>query len=135
MFDLRRILLRQNRLALLLIALALCLKAAVPAGFMAEAANGSITVRICDGQSHGTGTVALPLAPGAGKHDGRTHGADGVPCAYTALSLGALGGTDPLLLEAAIAFLLLLGLAPLVSPALRRIAFAIPPLRGPPIPA
>ena len=134
MFDLRRILLRQNRLALLLIALALCLKAAVPAGFMAEAANGSITVRICDGQSHGV-SVAVPLEQGGGKHDARGHGSDGVPCAYTALSLGALGGADPLLLDAAIAFLLLLGFAPLAAPALRRIAFALPPLRGPPIPA
>ena len=53
MLTLRRIFLRQNRLAILLIALALCLKAAVPAGFMAEAVNGSITVRICNGQSHG----------------------------------------------------------------------------------
>jgi hypothetical protein len=78
--------------------------------------------------------ISLPFKSGAGDHDRHAHEAGSAPCAYSVLSLGALGAADSLLLQTAIAFLLLLGLAPLVSPALRRIAFAIPPLRGPPIP-
>jgi hypothetical protein len=53
-------------------------------------------------------------------------------CAFTGLGHSALGGTDPLLLAAALAFILLLGLAPLPALPRRDIPFLRPQLRGPP---
>lgn len=124
-----RIFLKQHRwLALWLIAAALAVKALVPAGYMlADTGGKTLTMAICDGNGPATMTVEVPMDPGhkapdSGKQD----------CAYSGLAHAALGGADPALLLAAIAFLLALGFAPLTAPALRRRAFARPPSQGPP---
>lgn len=93
------------RLTLVLLALALAVKAVVPTGFMLSAdGDRFLTVTIC---SDASGTpkqmwIALP-----GKQDsGGDHsdaGAAATHCAFSGLGHSALGGADPLLLVAALA--------------------------------
>lgn len=129
MTGIRSILLRHRRLAALLLALTLCLKALVPAGYMMDSGSSTLTMRICDGQTVKLVEVAIPSSKGAsGSADPQLAG----DCAYGALSMGALSVTDLAILAAQLAFVLLLGFAPLAAPAVRRTPFASPPQRGPP---
>ncbi|WP_137863778.1 MULTISPECIES: DUF2946 family protein [unclassified Sphingomonas] len=127
-----RVFLREHRwLALWLIAAALAVKALVPQGYMlADTGGKTLTVAICDGSGPATMAITLPMdpdhakAPDSAKQDGG--------CAYSSLSHAITSGTDPVLLLAAIAFLLALGFAPAPQPMIRRRAFAQPPAQGPP---
>ncbi len=118
----------------MLLALALAVKALVPAGFMiAPAGERFLMVTIC---SEATGVpkqmqIAIPEKPGAdGDH---AEAADkGHPCAFSGLGHALLGGAIPALLAGALAFILLIGLAPLPTLPARAIAFLRPSLRGPP---
>ncbi len=122
------------RLMLVLLALALAVQAVVPAGFMLSADSARfLTVTICSDASGSPKQmqIALPDKPGKGGN----HAADGdkgQPCAFSGLGQSALGGTDPLLLAAALAFILLIGIAALPALPLRDIPFLRPQLRGPP---
>lgn len=123
------------RLTLALLAVALAVKALVPAGFMIGASGDRfLTVTIC---SDATGVpkqmqIAIPDKDG-GDH---AEAADkGQPCAFAGLGHAGLTGTDPVLLAAAIAFILLIGLAPLPALPSRETPFLRPPLRGPPSPS
>ena len=122
------------RLTLVLLALALAVKAVVPAGFMLSASGDRfLTVTICSdaGGSPKQMQIAIP-----GKQDtGDDHSeaaSKATHCAFSGLGHSALGGADPLLLAAALAFILLLGLAPLPALPARDIPFLRPQLRGPP---
>ena len=124
------------RLWLALMLLALAVKALLPAGFMVSATGERfLTVTIC---ADASGTPKQMQIAIQGKDDiGGDHSkaADkGQPCAFSGLGHAALGGFDPVLMAAAIAFVLLAGFAPLRPPALRDAAFLRPPLRGPPSP-
>ena len=122
------------RLTLVLLGLALAVKALVPAGFMLSSGGERfLTVTIC---SDATGVpkqmqIAIPDKPGAnGDH---AEAADkGQPCAFSGLGHVGLSAADPVLLAAAIAFILLVGLAPLPALPARATPFLRPPLRGPP---
>lgn len=119
------------RLAAVLLALALAVKALVPAGFMLQAGGERfLTVTICSDASGTAQTMRIALPDKPGGHSDMADKAE--PCAFAGLGHGALAGADPLLLAAAIAFVLLLGLAPLDAPPARAIPFLRPPLRGPP---
>ena len=134
MTRLRALIRDHARLTLVLLALALAVKAVVPAGFMLSAGGDRfLTVTIC---SDASGTpkqmqIAIP-----GKQDsGGDHSdaaAKATHCAFSGLSHSALGGADPLLLAGALAFILLVGLAPLPALPRRDIPFLRPQLRGPP---
>lgn len=125
------------RLALVLLALALAVKAVVPAGFMLSAGGDRfLTVTIC---SDASGTpkqmqIAIPGKKTAGG-DHSDPGAKVTHCAFSGLGHAALGGVDPLLLAGALAFILLVGLAPLPALPARALSFLRPPLRGPPLSA
>jgi hypothetical protein len=126
---LRAFFLRHRRMAALLIALTLAMKALVPAGFMLGSDSRVLTVQICAdalGQQV-TQKIVLPAS-----HSGEDKAKSDSPCHFTALGHAMLGGADPLLLAVALAFVLALGFAPVLAPAPRRIAFLRPPLRGPP---
>lgn len=119
------------RLAALLLVLALCVKAVIPAGYMLETSpQRTVSIAVC-ADSSGAGhaiEVAIPAKP-TGKADG-VH--KQVACGFASLADSALGGADAFLLALAFAFILVLGLAPA-----RRLPFARafhlrPPLRGPP---
>lgn len=130
-----RALIRDHRtLALVLAMLALCVKMAVPQGYMlASSGQKFLTVQLCfDGTEHRTATIAIPMK---GKAEGGDKSGTTKPdssCAFTSLAMGSLGGADAPLLAIALAFILALGFAP-VAPILRSRASRLrPPLRGPP---
>lgn len=125
-----RVFLKEHRwLALWLIATALAAKALVPAGYMlGETGGKTLTMVICDGSGPATMTVDIPMDPDHAKpSDGGKQ-----DCAWSGLGHAMLGGADPVLLLAALAFLLALGFAPAATPVLRPRAFALPPAQGPP---
>lgn len=127
---------KHARLSLGLLVLALAIKALLPAGFMVSATDERfLTVTICADASGTTKQMQIALQ---GKDDiGGDHSEvpdKGQPCAFSGLGHAALGGVDPALLVAAIAFILVARHALLRSPALGDIAFLRPPLRGPPSP-
>lgn len=134
MSSLRALSHRYAQLTLVLVALALAVKALVPAGYMISS-NGErfLTVTICADAS-GTPKQMRIAIPDKNETGGdHSEAADkSQPCAFAGLGHAALGGADPLLLAAALAFILLVGLAPLRNPPARDIPFLRPPLRGPP---
>ena len=117
-----------------LVAIALAVKALVPAGYMISPAGGRfLTVTICADAS-GTPKQMRIAIPDKNQTGGdHSEAADkSQPCAFSGLGHAALGGADPILLAAALAFILLIGFAPLRAPPARNLAFLRPPLRGPP---
>lgn len=127
---LRAILICQRSWSILLIALAIALKALVPAGYMIASEAKVLSIAVCHDISS-TDTARDVVIPMKGK--------DGVPgkpakgeCPYGALAMAGLGGADIALLALALAFILALGFAPRRTPRVACPAFLRPPLRGPP---
>lgn len=134
MSALRAFLRDHRRLAVLLLALALLVKALVPAGFMLASGARVLTVEICADPS-GTRMTKQIVIPADGKSHqspGDHAKADGA-CAFSGLHMAALGGADAALLTLALAFILLLGFAPQAPPLAAEPAYLRPPLRGPPL--
>ncbi|ATE65091.1 hypothetical protein [Rhizorhabdus dicambivorans] len=123
---------RHAGLAMLLVALALAVRALVPAGYMAGTSSTGLTVELCSGVAGESITIALPTDPAKDGH-GKAQ-ADG-PCSFAALGLPAGPVTDPIQLALAIAFILLLGLLGETAPPVARRSQIRPPLRGPPLAA
>jgi len=130
MHSLRASILGKRHLALLLIALALLMKAVLPAGYMVSSASKILTITIC---SDGTGsaTKAQIEIPAKGTPEG-DHGKLDGHCPYSSLSMAAMGGAPALLLALTFAFTLLLGLPPARHLPFLRATHLRPPLRGPP---
>ncbi|OCC25538.1 hypothetical protein MB02_02580 [Croceicoccus estronivorus] len=128
-------------LAASLLALALCMKALVPAGYMIGNASPDSTVlnvQLCTASLDGpvSHQIVIPqdeknAAPGSQDDGGHDKSHNGV-CPYTALSMASLSGADAALLAVALLFILALGFAKVRSPRVERPAFFTPPLRGPP---
>ena len=123
----------RNRAFAALLALALAMKALVPAGYMALPGAQLLSVSICADASGGAELhqIAIPMkgdpAPAGGEH-----GKSAVPCAFSALSMASLGGADAPLLALALAFVLVAGLIAATPPPASAQAHLRPPLRGPP---
>jgi len=127
-----RALIRNHRhLAIALLVLALCVKAAIPAGFMlSHSASSVVTITIC-ADSTGEPQAMQMVIPGKHSSKADETGKTG-HCAFSGLSQAMIGGANAFLLALAFAFIVVLGLAPA-----RRLPFAQtfhlrPPLRGPP---
>ena len=119
-----------RHLALLVLALAFLVRAALPAGYMvARDASSVITIAVCSDATgeHKVTQLVVPAKPGAPVKPAK----DG-SCAFSAMAKGTLGGTDPILLALAFAFILVLGLAPARMLPARPVPHTQPPLRGPP---
>ncbi|MFM6852532.1 MAG: hypothetical protein ACKOUM_00435 [Sphingopyxis sp.] len=133
MFALRAFALRHARFAALLLVLAIAVRALVPAGYMVARGPLLLNLTYCvDGSSNQRVQVAIPMNADAGKKAGSGTGHDR-PCAFTALSMAALGGADPVVLLGALLFLLALGFAPVPRPVVPFWPRIRPPLRGPPL--
>jgi hypothetical protein len=113
---------------------ALALKIAIPGGYMLSADQGRLAVTVCRGVAPSTRPTAMPRMHGAMKHHApdAPHGQDELPCAFAGLSHQALGAVDPILLVAAIAFIMAFGIAPVPPTPIERRDHLRPPLRGPP---
>lgn len=122
------------RLTLVLAVLALAVKALVPAGYMISAAGERfLTVTICADASGTPKQMRIAIPDENDTGGDHSEAADkSQPCAFSGIGHAALGGADPVLLAAALAFILLIGLAPLRAPPARDASFLRPPLRGPP---
>lgn len=132
MHRLRHLILANRPFACAILALALMMKLALPAGFMPTVNNGQIQVTLCSGT--GPMTVVMTI-PGLdhGKQDGEGHsGKSEQPCAFSGLSAPSLAATDPILLAAAILLILALGIRPMVVLTSTAPPHLRPPLRGPP---
>jgi hypothetical protein len=133
---LRNLIYARRLLAIALLAMALCVKALVPSGYMVSASGKTITVGLCtDGIGAAKSmTITIPMdpsAPGNPTHKGKADS----PCAFSAVSMAATGGADAPLLALALAFVLALGIFADPAPA-RAAAFRIlPPSQGPPVSA
>jgi len=124
---------RHAALAMLIAAVALAVRALVPAGYMSSASSTGLTVELCSGVAGKTVTIAIPTTPSEQEH-GKSTQADG-SCAFAALGLAASPAADPIQLAIAILFVLAIGLrSDGVSPPSRRTQLR-PPLRGPPLAA
>lgn len=129
MTALRALLRARYLLALLLVALALAVRMLVPAGTMPASGSRVLTVQICADASGLPHSRAIVIP---GKPDSQKGSAAKGHCAFAGLGTAALEAADPVLLAAALVFILLAGLA-LACPALpARIRRFHPPLRGPP---
>lgn len=124
---------QHQRLAFLLVALALCVRAIVPQGYMFTPGNGTILVTLCSAQ--GSQMVALDIAPDAADHDGDHQDGTpaGAPCAFAGLGMVAAPGADIVLLALALAYVLALGFLPILVPWARAPTRLRPPLRAPPV--
>lgn len=133
MTALRQHLMRRPVLAAWLVAFALLMKVLVPTGYMfGTSPTGSITIELCSG--YGPVMVAAPvhgMAHHHGKHDHQ--GKEMPPCAFSGLSAPSLAGADPLVLAAAIAFIILTVFRIAARYTLPDApSYLRPPLRGPP---
>lgn len=120
----------RRHLALLLIAAAVAMKALVPTGYMIEGGFKVLSISIC---ADSTGErlvhkVAVPTSRGSGEGEAQGKGI----CAFSALNGAALGGAGQALLALMLAFILVLGFAPVSRPVPAGAARLRPPLRGPP---
>ena len=123
---------RHRTAALWLFALALLVKAVVPAGYMVGQSDvRTFDIIICSDPTGRfiTQKLVVPF-DSKGQHDG-DQAAKG-DCAFTALGHAAAPATNPTLLLAAIVFILALGFTGLPAPTLRHPPYIRPPLRGPP---
>jgi hypothetical protein len=131
---LRRLILRHRPAAAWLVAFALLMRLLVPTGYMPSMANGRIGIELCPG----TAPVKLQATahgsmPGITHHEEEGgHEQPEQPCAYAGLSAPTLGGTDPLLLTAALAYVAAVALRVAPPPASAQPHHLRPPLRGPP---
>ena len=138
MIGLRHHLMRHRRLAAWLIVLTLLVKLIVPSGYMLGWSGGRVTAELCSGVAPAPAVAhAMPGMVGMAHHTpDKTpeHGKVEMPCAFAGLVAPALGGADPLLLAAAIAFIVATVFR-LAAPrrAARARPYLRPPLRGPPI--
>lgn len=136
MQPLRILLARYRPLAMMIIAAALVLKAVLPSGFMiASAPDRLLTITVCSETTGGMKQMQIAVPQ---RHD--TSGATDTAkkdghCAFSGHAQDMLGGADAVLLAAALAFILLLGFAPIRQVALRRLHHLRPPPCGPPLTA
>jgi hypothetical protein len=130
----RALILGHRQLAMLLLALALCVKALVPAGFMVERKAMVLTVSICaDGLgARTTQQMVIPMKPDPASHGGEQSKRDG-SCGFTSLGFGALAVADSALLAAAMLFILALGFTAVVQRRFVAPVRLLPPAQGPPL--
>lgn len=130
---------------LVVLTLALLMRAWVPAGYMPVVADGAVRLMPCSGHGvlappaaaeHGHGVSDHMMSDHMAAHDagddhqGSATQAD-MPCAFS-MSMPGVAGADPQLLVAALAFLFVAALVVRRRPLSRRVAFLIPPAQAPP---
>ncbi|MGB5076795.1 MAG: DUF2946 family protein [Sphingorhabdus sp.] len=129
-----RALIRDHRnLAMMLVVIALCIKALVPSGYMLNNMSKVLTVQLCaDGSGAMVTRQIVVQMDGNPQGDTSSHGKSDTPCAYSALSMASLSGADAPLLALALLFIIAIGLASVQIAPFYRASYLRPPLRGPP---
>ena len=119
---------------MLICAAALAVRLLVPTGYMLGSEHGRVAIELCSGFASGPMATAMPEMHGDTPDHGksREHGKAEMPCAFSSLSAASLGAIDPIQMAALVAFIMAVGLCPVVLPAIVRRGYLRPPLRGPP---
>lgn len=114
----------------MLVAMALCVKALIPAGYMVEATAKSFTVLVCQDSlgAHSAKQITVPQA--GGKADAAAKANQS--CPYSVLGTGSTGAADPIQLGLALAFILAIGFIATPQLRLARVRHVTPPQCGPP---
>lgn len=120
-------------MAMMLVVMALCMKALVPTGYMVGQGGKTLTIEFCsDGLTElAAQQIVIPMKDGSDGSSG-DHGQAKGDCAFSALSMVSLGGAQPDLLADALVFILATGFAQPIAPVLLSSFDLRPPLRGPP---
>lgn len=133
MLTLRHFFLTHRALALVIIALALAMKALVPTGMMVEARGDlTLTMTICSGMG-ALETVTIPIEREQSPQDQHQSSSDKQVCGFSVLGHGALGGADAVQLAAGLLFIILIGFAPIAQVRVTSPAYRWPHTRGPPL--
>jgi len=122
---------RHAALAMLIVVMALGLRALMPAGYMTSTSKTGMTIELCSGVAGQTMEIALPGTHHDGDGDHKSNRADS-PCAFSGLSGGALSAVDPFILAIAIAFIMAMAFRRVAAILATPPVFLRPPLRGPP---
>ena len=130
----RAITFQQRSWIIVILAMALFVRAVIPAGYMVAPSSLKLTVQVCaDGASGQTSVeIEVPLSEG-GQRDKKNHGQTSGPCAFSALSMASMAEDhSPLLIEAlaTIVATIITNGAPHLQHQTRHLR---PPLRGPPL--
>lgn len=128
MRGLREFLLHNRCLAMLLVTLALAMKALVPPGYMVSNSSRALTILVCADSSGSRSAVQVTIPQGAKETTAKDH----KPCTFAGHSADALGGADPIQLTLALAFVLALGFLAIAVPRLAPSRRILPPPCGPP---
>jgi hypothetical protein len=130
----RAIIPKQRSLLMVIFALALLVRAVIPAGFMVSPSSLKLTVQICaDGAPGQTSIqVEVPLSKG-GQRDNSDHGQKSEPCAFSALSMASMAGDHSTLLNVALAVIVGTIVTNGATHLRRKTRHLRPPLRGPPL--
>lgn len=120
-------------MAVMLVMVALCMKALVPTGYMVGPGAKTLTIEFCSEGLTETAAkqIVIPMKDDSGESSGDHEKAKG-DCAFSSLSMVSLTGAQPALLNNALAFILATGFALLTAPVLQSTFDLRPPLRGPP---
>lgn len=130
--SLRRLALNHRRLAGLVLGLVLAMRLVMPAGFMPAVFDGHIVVSICSGSGPATMVVAVPGAAHGKAGEADHQGKAAAPCAFAGLHAPALAAVDPILLAAAILFIMAVGIRAAAPPPAGDAHHLRPPSRAPP---
>lgn len=129
----------RNWLVAVVILAAVLLRSAIPAGYMVSQQAGTPQVLLCHASSGAKDEVKAQTAlrhlaaiVQQGQPDPGPASAATDPCPYAVLSFASLAGADPILLAAALVFVLAIGFAAQPLPPIRRARFFTPPMRAPP---
>jgi hypothetical protein len=130
----RAITFQQRSLVIAILALALFVRAVIPAGFMVAPSSLKLTVQVCaDGASGQTSVqIEVPLSKG-GQRDKSDHGQKSRPCAFSALSMASMAGDHRPLLIVALATIVATIITNCASHLQQQAHHLRPPLRGPPL--
>jgi hypothetical protein len=129
----RAITFQQRSWVIVILALALFIRAVIPAGFMVAPSSLKLTVQVCaDGASGKTSVqIEVPLSKG-GQRDKSDHGQKSEPCAFSALSMASMATDHSPLLIAALATIVATIITNGAPHLQHQTHYLRPPLRGPP---
>ncbi len=131
MHALRLLLTRHAWLAASLAAAALVMKLLVPAGFMPVASAHAVTIQPCSGFGPERVMAAMPGMDHS-DHGKTSHQGKDMPCGFGGLSMPTLAGADIVLLAAAIAYVMAIGIRAESACRVSAAPHLRPPSRGPP---
>tara|TARA_B100000678_G_scaffold23668_1_gene18011 strand:+ start:923 stop:1294 length:372 start_codon:yes stop_codon:yes gene_type:complete len=115
----------------------LALRLVIPSGYMINSDHGRFAITLCSGVAPQPSSAMMDMhdMTSSDAHHGESeeHRKPDMPCAFSALSVQALGGAPLVLLIAALAAIATIALLAVPRSVVATAAYLRPPLRGPPL--